>query len=109
MPTERRVALAGPPGHVDVLVREWDYDRAGGAYQIVCECEWQSQQHWSWAGVEEEYQKHLQSLLRRQEAAGMSDVDLAERVRQVVKHRIGTWGSEFLLEAAERLAAREAD
>lgn len=106
MPFERTIVLDGPEGHVNGKIIEWDYDRAGGAYVIRCECGWISQQHWDRRDVDEEYKKHLDFTKRIAKARDLSNDELARHLVKVVTHGIGgtyAHGNEWVLEAASRL------
>lgn len=107
MPTTTDVVLTGPEGHVQGKRTEWDYDRAGGAYLITCECGWRSSQHWSPKDASDEYDKHVGFVRRLDDAAQLSDSDLAAKLGQLMKNGMGgsfAWGNEWLIEAAKRLA-----
>jgi len=109
MPRTTERVLTGADGHTRCTVTEWDYDRAGGAYAITCECGWQSQSHWSWKDATDEHDKHGLFVQRQADSAALTDAELAERLRAFVKGSISGpmgWGTEHLLEAADRLANR---
>jgi hypothetical protein len=106
MPFTKEIALDGPEGHVQGKLTEWDYDRAGGAYVIQCECGWVSQQHWNRRDVDEEYGKHLDLTKRMAKAREMSNDELSAHLVKAFQNALSgiySHGNEYLLEAANRL------
>ena len=107
MPTKFDRKLDAPEGHANGTITEWDYDRAGGAYLITCECGWSGHRHYDWTSAVKEHGEHVKWVQRIVDAAALTNDELAEKLNEYVRHSMSGqfgWGHEWLREAAARLA-----